>query len=241
MRVRPVPILKYAKVVVLAPAVGSALIGIAGLLFCAVLIFVRGQAGHPSPDPVSQDPASIRHLLQGVPAHSPAIAALGVPATAGKNKPGVAAQRSNAGELFRIQDQGTGSTSRKQADARLNFTSSIGDGQLTFLSEYRGRAINDPEAKKKVKSLVDHPQRGSKEGVIFVGRHARRIRLGSDLLRTLQWRAVAHGHDFFQATGPENSENEPAATGIYRGPEPVGRKGGRTFDYDPLFYRRVRR
>lgn len=143
-------IFKYAKVVVLAPAVGSALIGIAGMLICAVLIFGRGQAGHRALNDTGHDPASFKFLLQGSLAHAPA----GPTAAASKTQPGAAERPSRPGELSRIKEQRSGDSARKQADVRLNFTSPISGSQLAFLNVYAGRPANDADGKHSVKTLV---------------------------------------------------------------------------------------
>lgn len=146
-------IFKYAKVLVLAPAIGSALIGIAGLVFGMVLIFGDGHLGNRAP---GQDSAQIGIIARRLPAHSTPGPAQGSNIAVVTSHPEAIAQRLTAGELLRphpIQTR-TAYTPGKQTEARLQFGRSIESGELTFLKEYAGRMADDADGKRKVKTLV---------------------------------------------------------------------------------------
>jgi hypothetical protein len=128
-----VAIFKYAKVLILAPAVGSALIGIAGLAFGVVLIVGHHRSSHPA---LGQRSATL----------------------------GITSQRSTDGELSQTHSQNNSQTvpiekqaataPAKPTEAHLSFTGAIDNNQFAFLNDYAGRAVDDADGKRKVKSLV---------------------------------------------------------------------------------------
>ncbi len=126
-------ILKYAKVLVLAPAIGSALIGIAGLIFGVVLI-----AGHhlssnltvgrtSAPAGISSQHSTIGELSQTDP---------------------------QSHIQTRPVERSSVNLPAKQIEARPNFTKLIASTQLAFLNDYAGRAVDNADGKQKVKTLV---------------------------------------------------------------------------------------
>jgi hypothetical protein len=128
-----VAILKYAKVLVLAPAIGSALIGIAGLIFGVVLI-----TGH-------------RH------SSSLALGRISVPGgiTSQHTAAGeVSETRSQSHPQARPVERSSVNQPAKQFEARLIFTKLITKTQLAFLNDYAGRAVDNADGKQKVKTLV---------------------------------------------------------------------------------------
>jgi hypothetical protein len=128
-----VAILKYAKVLVLAPAIGSALIGIVGLVFGVVLI-----AGH-------------RH------SSNPALGRTAAPAgitsqhsTIGELRQTNPQSHIQSGPI----EKSSVNPPAKKIDARLNFTNLIGNAQLAFLNNYADRVADDADGKQKVRALA---------------------------------------------------------------------------------------
>jgi hypothetical protein len=148
-----VAIFKYAKVLVLAPAIGSALIGIAGLVFGVVLIVGRD---HSADQIAGLKAASI----PAIPRSLRPLSALGSTQKANVAKspiqPEAAVQHSTDGRLLRTHPVENQTTNRheKQTEARLDFGRSIEGSALTFLKDYAGRAVDDVDGKRHVKTLV---------------------------------------------------------------------------------------
>ena len=126
-------ILKYAKVLVLAPAIGSALIGIAGLVLGMVLI-----AGHHH----SSNPAM---------GQKSALIGIASPRTTTGELP-----QTNPQSHIQVRpiEKPSVNPPAKQMEARLNFTKLITNTQLAFLNDYAGRAVDNADGKQKVKTLV---------------------------------------------------------------------------------------
>lgn len=146
-------IFKYAKVLVLAPAIGSALIGIAGLVFGVVLIVGHEHpgnllAGHNSA-PISVKPADSH-------THPSPVSAKRASAAMSTTQLQIATQSSTAGEYSRTHPIGNriANTPEKQAKAHLNFEKPIESSALSFLKDYANRAADDVDAKRQVKTLV---------------------------------------------------------------------------------------
>jgi hypothetical protein len=147
-----VPIFKYAKVLILAPAIGSAAIGIVGLLVLGgVLIAGRGHLGNRAP---GERPVSTGLISRGLPTNSHAELAPGADIAVSNTQLLAPGQRSKAGELSNIKNQRAGNAPRRQADSGLYFTSSISRSQFAFLKDYAGRAASDADGKQKVRMLV---------------------------------------------------------------------------------------
>ena len=147
------PISKYAKVVLLAPAIGSALIGVFGLLLGIVFI---SRLGHLSRAANATPQSTLPTLETAV--LKPAIAQ----ANSTSNSPAYSKElllKTTSGIHFRTAS--VGSSGNKRAglpgpDPKgVLFQRPISSDQLGFLNDYAGRPANDVVREPGLRNLVD--------------------------------------------------------------------------------------
>jgi hypothetical protein len=141
------PIHRYAKVLLLAPPIGGALLGVAGLAVGAGLIFGWGR-------PAGQSPMAARQIamVSGVAQQGTiAQAAAGVVAAAGHGADGVAAAssaaRATAGE-------GRVRAAHERGDGAV--PTPIAGDEVGFLNEYMGRPSDDVVHEQRLRRLVSN-------------------------------------------------------------------------------------
>jgi hypothetical protein len=142
-----VPISKYAKMVLLAPAIGSALIGVFGMLLGVALIAHRS---HPATRTLATTSQHTAHPVVST-------AAASRPAMMAANSAGSAIVPSQPPRLLRISSASRPAVRQaapaiQQSDAL--FQKPIPSEQLGFLNDYAGRPANDILRDQKLRELV---------------------------------------------------------------------------------------
>jgi len=143
-----VPILKYAKVLVLTPALGSVLICFLGLSLGAVLLSIWGRSGHGA----AEKPVGAVASSASMPIAS-AVSAAGNFAVA----PGGSSPSGRAVATVRIDATGRRSEAGQSRASlrRAIFEKPIASDKLGFLSDYQGRPANDVVREQQLRRLVD--------------------------------------------------------------------------------------
>jgi hypothetical protein len=143
------PISRYAKVLLLAPTIGSALIGVFGLILGVVLISRLGHFPH----------ALATHTTLatlGPAASEPALEQAN--STSGSSAPGKPVVLRTGGTNVNVRSSGAGqSGTERSSPRRVNtlFQKPIPGGQLAFLSDYAGRPANGAVREPDLRSLLN--------------------------------------------------------------------------------------
>jgi hypothetical protein len=142
-----VPVLKYAKVLLLTPAIGSVLICFVGLSLGGVLLATWGRSSHEmAVKPVR--PAAVSNS-------APVASTVSRP---GRESDSLQAQLltsqpvTSHPALVRINARGRSSQPRLK---RAIFEKALSSDQLEFLNDYSGRPANDVVREQKLRRLVD--------------------------------------------------------------------------------------
>jgi hypothetical protein len=142
------PIRRFAKVILLAPAIGSAAIGLVGLLIGGVLLLRPGSSHHRTLTPMNHAAASLpeRNTADSVPAQKRTVIAMHARAVAPAVLPAATLPPHAAARLIRAQVY----TPRERI-----FTQPVSRDQLSFLKDDAGQPAADLIRQQGLRTLVD--------------------------------------------------------------------------------------